>query len=571
MDDFLKVIMDNDVIESRLDKDNKLVEKWGKYGFLKGITDDNKKRTIARLFENQKNQMKRQIVLEQTSMAGGDIQGFAAVSMPIIRRVFGNLIGASEVVSVQSLDQPVGLIFVLDFTAGTNKGGMGLVQNQSIYGQGRVGVQILNGASLSGSDVEAGFGSLQQGYTQPSGTYTYVAAQAWTTCLASGTVGGTDNTLDKWCRFDPDLSGSAVIVLTASKALFTQLNERAYMAFTDTGTTSGTLVRRLTQEYAPDPTKLVLVYSGANIGDVNELTNSARLRTIKYPIYDNFQSVGGVFSAIQGTTPWGFEWDGSAGQNAEIPEIDLKVEAFNIQTNTRMLRAKWTAQVSQDLAAWQNMDAEVELTSVLSEQVAMEIDMEVLKDLVEGGKATVRYWSRRPGRFVVRTTGEVIPASLTGDFTGNVSEWYQTLLETINDISAQIARKVLRGGATFLVTSPEVQSILESTNQWYATTTVGESEKGGQAGLKKEGSVSKKWDVMVSPYFLRNVILVGRKGSSNLETGYVYAPYVPLITSPTIPNPDNLFVYNKGVMTRYGKKMIRPDMYALCIVLNLEG
>lgn len=571
MEDFLKVIMDSDVIESRLDKDNKLVEKWGKYGFLKGITDDNKKRTIARLFENQKNQMKRQIVLEQTSMAGGDVQGFAAVSMPIIRRVFGNLIGASEVVSVQSLDQPVGLIFVLDFTAVTNKGGMGLAQNASIYGQGRVGAQILSGADLTGVNAESGFTSLNQGYTQPSGSVTMVAATTFGSFLSSGTVGASDNTLDKWVRFDPDLSGSFVAVLTASKSLFSQLNEKAYMAIADGATTPGTLVKRLTQEYAPDPTKLILVYSGASIGALNELTNTANLRTYKYPIYDNFQSVGGVFSAIQGTTSWGFEWDGSSGQNAEIPEIDLKVEAFNIQTNTRMLRAKWTAQVSQDLAAWQNMDAEVELTSVLSEQVAMEIDMEVLKDLVEGGKATVRYWSRRPGRFVVRTTGEVIPAALTGDFTGNVSEWYQTLLETINDISAQIARKVLRGGATFLVTSPEVQSILESTNQWYATTTVGESEKGGQAGLKKEGSVSKKWDVMVSPYFLRNVILVGRKGSSNLETGYVYAPYVPLITSPTIPNPDNLFVYNKGVMTRYGKKMIRPDMYALCIVLNLEG
>lgn len=573
MEDFLKVLMDSDVVESRLDKDNKLVEKWGKYGFLKGITDDNKKRTISRLFENQKNQMKRQIVLEQTSMAGGDVQGFAAVSMPIIRRVFGNLIGAADIVSVQSLDQPVGLIFVLDFTAGTDKGGMGLAKNASIYGGDRVGAQILSGVSLTGTAAEVGFYALNQGYSMPTATYTTVVATTYGSFIASGTVGASDNALDKLVRFDPDLSGSFVAIVTASKSLYPQLNEKAYMAWVDTGGVSGTLVKRLTQDYAPDPTnKVMLVYSGASIGALNELTNTANLRTYKYPVFDTFAGIGPqALSAIVGTTPWGFEFDGSTGQNAEIPEIDLKVEAFNIQTNTRMLRAKWTAQVSQDLAAWQNMDAEVELTSVLAEQVAMEIDMEVLKDLVEGARATTRYWSRRPGRFVTRTTGEVIPAALTGDFTGNVSEWYQTLLETINDTSAQIARKVLRGGATFLVTSPEVQSILETTNQWYAATTVGESEKGGQAGLKKEGSVSKKWDVLVSPYFLRNVILVGRKGSSNLETGYVYAPYIPLITSPTIPNPDNLFVYNKGVMTRYGKKMIRPDMYALVVVLNLEG
>lgn len=568
MDDFLKQIMDTDVVESRMERDNKLVEKWSKFGFLKGINDDNKKRTIARLFENQKNQMKRQVLLEQTSMAAGDIQGFASVAMPIIRRVFGNLVGASEVVSVQSLDQPVGLIFVLDFTAGTNKGGMGLAQNASIYGGGRVGAQILSGVDLEGANAESGFYNLNQGYTQPSGTV--IISFAGASALSSGTVGGLDNTLDKYVRFDEDLSGSFVTILTASKSLFPQLNEKSYGSITDTGTTSGTLIKRLTQEWTLDRTKVLLVYSGASIGALNELTNTAASRTFKHPIYDDFQSVGGVMSAITGDPNWGFEFDGSVGQNGEIPEIDLKVEAFNIQTNTRMLKAKWTAQVSQDLAAWQNMDAEVELTSVLSEQVAMEIDMEVLRDLVEGAKATVRYWSRRPGRFVNPLTGEVLSASQTGDFTGIVAEWYQTLIERVNDVSAVIARKVLRGGATFLVCSPETQAILESTNQWFAATTVGESDK-GSAGLKKEGSISKKWDVLVTPYFFRNVILVGRKGSSNLETGYVYAPYVPMITSPTIPNPDNLFVYNKGVMTRYGKKMIRPDMYALVVVLNLAG
>ncbi len=570
MEDYLKAIVDNDVIESRLQKDNKLVEKWSKFGLLKGINEANKARNLARLYENQKNQLKRQIILEQTSMAAGDIQGFAAVAMPIIRRVFGNLVATSDVVSVQSLDQPVGLIFVLDFTAGTNKG-MGLTQGNSIYGQGRVGVGILNGAILTGTAADEGFGNLNSGYTSATGTFTFTAATSWTTCEASGTVGGTDNTLDRLVRFDPDLSGSFVMVLTASKSSLSQLNERHYMSITDQATTSGTLVRRLTRQHPDDSAKLLLVYSASSIGSLNELTNTAKLRTFKFAIYDDFQAVSGVLSSITGDPNWGFEFDGSVGQNAEIPEIDLKVEAFNIQTNTKMLRAKWTAQVSQDLAAWQNMDAEVELTSVLSEQVAMEIDMEVLKDLVEGATATVRYWSRRPGRFVNRLTGEVYSASQTGDFTGTPNEWYGTLLETVNDTSAAIARKVLRGGATFLVCGPEVQSILESTNQWYATTTVGETEKGGSAGLKKEGSVSKKWDVLCSSYFLRQVILVGRKGSSNLETGYVYAPYIPLITSPTIPNPDNLFVYNKGVMTRYGKKMIRPDMYALVIVMNLEG
>jgi hypothetical protein len=579
MDDFLKAIVDNEVVETRLEKDNKLVSKWQKFGLFKGVQDASKARNLARLYENQKNQIKRQIVLEQTSMAGGDIQGFAAVALPIIRRVFGNLVATSDVVSVQSMDQPVGLVFVLDFLAGTNKGGMGLASGTSIYGGGRVGVQILSGVNLTGSDAEAGFYALNYGYSGPSGSWVQTQATSFATALASGTVMGAgneaNNNLNLLCRYDLDLSGSSVIVLTASKSNFAQLNEQAYMAIVDkttgTGASSGTLIKRLTQEWAADRTKLLLFYSASSLSSLNELTNTAAVRSFNYQIYDNFQAIGGVLSAIGGTTPWGFEFDGSAGQNDQIPEIDLQVTAFNIQTHTKMLRAKWTAQVSQDLAAWQNMDAEVELTSVLSEQIAMEIDMEILKDLVEGAKATVRYWSRRPGRYVNPNTGVPYAAADSGDFTGNETQWYKTLLIRVNDVSALIARKVLRGGATFIVTSPEVQSILESTNEWSAATTVGESDKKGTAGLEKTGSITNKWDVLVSPYFNRNFMLIGRKGSSNLETGYVYAPYIPMITSPTIPNPDNLFVYNKGVMTRYGKKMIRPDYYALLIVLNHEG
>lgn len=571
--EYLAAIVDDEVVESRLAKDNKLVDKWKKFGLFKGITDANKARNLARLYENQKNQIKRQLVLEQTSMAGGDIQGFAAVALPIIRRVFGNLVATADVVSVQSMDQPVGLVFVLDFLAGTNKGGVGLTSGTSIYGGGRTGVGILSGVNLTGTDAESGFYALNAGYTGPTGTTSPIL---WTTALASGTVAATDHTLNALVRYDLDLSGSSVIVLTASKASFPQLNEQLYQAIADQSTTSGTLIRRLTREWETDTSKLLLFWSASTLGSLNELTNSSggagyvNARTFKHVIYDDFQSVGGVMSAITGDPNWGFEFDGSVGQNAEIPEIDMQITAFNIQTHTKMLKAKWTAQVSQDLAAWQNMDAEVELTSVLAEQVAMEIDMEVLKDLINGAKATVRYWSRRPGRFLNALTGVPQAAADSGDFTGNVSEWYRTLIERINDVSAVIARKVLRGGATFLVCGPEVQAILESTNQWFASTTVGESDKKGSAGLEKTGSVSNKWDVLVSPYFIRQLILIGRKGSSNLETGYVYAPYIPMITSPTVPNPDNLFVYAKAVMTRYGKKMIRPDYYALLVVTNVD-
>jgi hypothetical protein len=207
------------------------------------------------------------------------------------------------------------------------------------------------------------------------------------------------------------------------------------------------------------------------------------------------------------------------------------------------------------------------LTSILSEQIALELDREILADLVNGGTAATYYWSRSPGLFVNRTTGAEIGSGLSApDFTGTVSEWYETLIETINDVSAQIHRKTLRGGANFVVVSPEVANVLEFTAGFRANVTA-DADK-GDIGAVKVGSLNRKFDVIVDPYFARNAILVGRKGSSFLESGYVYAPYVPLQTTPTIFGPED-FVPRKGVMTRYAKKMVRPDMYGLVIVRDL--
>jgi hypothetical protein len=174
-----------------------------------------------------------------------------------------------------------------------------------------------------------------------------------------------------------------------------------------------------------------------------------------------------------------------------------------------------------------------------------------------------------PGLFVERTTGkEIGPNTAAPDFTGTVSEWYETLIETINDVSAQIHRKTLRGGANFVVCGPEVANILEFTSGFRANITA-DADK-GMIGAQKAGSLSRKFDVIVDPYFPRNGILVGRKGASFLESGYVYAPYVPLQTTPTIFGVED-FVPRKGVMTRYGKKMVRPDMYGMVIVRGLLG
>jgi len=319
----------------------------------------------------------------------------------------------------------------------------------------------------------------------------------------------------------------------------------------------GTQVRRLTRENPNSAGSLLFFYVKSNAwatpGQQDHDAGS-------YPKPDTFTTSGLADGAVA-ANEFGLEFE------ANIPEIDIKVDSIAITATTKKLKAKWTPELGQDLNAYHNIDAEVELTSILSEQIALEIDREILQDLVKGATAATLYWSRSPGLFVNRQTGAEIGAQAAApDFTGTVSEWYETLIETINDVSAQIHRKTLRGGATHIVCSPEVANILEFTAGFRANVTA-DADK-GDIGAVKVGSLNRKFDVIVDPYFPRNLVLVARIGSSFLESGYVYAPYVPLQTTPTIFGPED-FVPRKGVMTRYGKKMVRPDMYGLVAIRDM--
>jgi hypothetical protein len=271
-----------------------------------------------------------------------------------------------------------------------------------------------------------------------------------------------------------------------------------------------------------------------------------------------------------------FESDFGSPPSAVIPEIDIKIEAIPVTADTRKLRARWTPELAQDLNAYHSLDAEVELTQILSQQIALEIDREVLGDLLRQANGAVRFWSRKPGVFVDKTNGRVqnLASSLaTGpQFTGNVAEWYGTLIETIIDAANEIHRKTLRGQANFIVTSPDVCTILESSVMYKPSIKFdgsGQSSAPFVIGAEAIGTISNRFTVYKDPFFPRNRILVGFKGGSYLETGYVYAPYVPLIVTPTIYAPDD-FTPRKGVMTRYGKQMVRSDFYGVINVMDLN-
>ena len=601
-----------------------LLSKWEKTGLLEGLNSDRSKQGMARLLENQAKELLR----EATAMSAGDVDGFAAVAFPIVRRVFAGLI-ANDLVSVQPMSLPSGLIFFLDFVfsgdlgGSTTTGKLGNVAGKSIYGTDRVGAEITGGVDLvdvRGGDLSGPRQSARgYAYASPSGSDATVAGLYVTGAAIFPSMTNLDR---KLVEYDPDLlalddgtgtATHAVAIIAISASALSQLDIQNLSAMTssttagadvrhmlagETGTTriasnGARLVRRLTRplpagiaesigiDKSVASQQILLTWvgatgslgdevrvTGANLGQLGAPAPKVAMSgscTWLFPLTDDFvaASSANAVGAIRGDTPWGLE-----GQ-ADIPEIDIKVDSIAVTAQTKKLKAKWTPELGQDLNAYHNLDAEVELTSILSEQIALEIDREIVADLVNGATAATYYWSRSPGLFLDKVNGvEVGASSAAPDFTGTVSEWYETLVETINDVSAQIHRKTLRGGANFIVVGPEVANILEFTTGFRASVTA-DDEK-GSVGAIKTGSLSKKFDVIVDPYFLRNVVLVGRRGSSFLESGYVYAPYVPLQTTPPIFGPED-FVPRKGVMTRYAKKMVRPDMYGLVIIRGLLG
>jgi hypothetical protein len=560
-----------------------LLEKWERTGLLEGL-NDYQRSGMARLLENQA----AQLLKETSTMQAGDVQGFAAVAFPLVRRVFGGLL-AQDLVSVQPMSLPSGLIFFLDFVRSPDSGmttfstgeaaRLGRVQDTSIYGGGIVGANVTGGVDLGGIRSQSGFWGQANGFSSPTGSQALAPVT-----VAGGTYGDAasspDGSLYHVLRADPALvSGtSTYTVSTLVRATMAGLDMKNLQSIVCSGsdgrgglTGNGYQARRLTSFSGSglavaDNIMQVVVAGISEDGSIAAATLATQLNVaqVYYALDDSFVSPGPL-GAIAGSTTnggWGLE------NSPAIPSIDIKVDSLAVTAETKKLKAQWTPELAQDLNAYHNLDAEVELTSVLSEQIALEIDQEILSDLINGASAAQLWWSRLPGKFVNRDTGAASGNSLFPDFTGTVSEWYETLLETVNEVSARIHRKTLRGGANFLVCGPEVAAILEFTSGFRAAVELDDDK--GSWGAMKAGSLSRKMDIFIDPYFMRNVILVGRRGSSFLESGYVYAPYVPLQVTPTIFGVDD-FTPRKGVMTRYAKSMTRGDMYGLVIVADLVG
>lgn len=560
--------MSRDVVEqNNLKEGRRIASKWAKTGLLEGL-DEKKAGMVARLMENQL----KQFLKEASSTA--DIIGFQNVAFPIIRRVFAGLI-ANELVSVQPMSLPAGLLFYMDYRYDSVKGG-NMADNFSAGGS-------LFGDRNSLQDAKGTGGPYSLGTS-------FSLRERVSTALFSATVAAL--TLAD-IEYDPEISSSLALSATgwkkitltnayaaavASGALTNPAELKQILPLSGTSTswsasTDGTPVqaaqlstgvggikvfRRFTQAVGND---LVFVVSGT-AGDVGGTAFLAGMK-ISYPVGPTL--TGGTSGTLV-LDP--YESDlGQPTAMPSIPELDFRIESVSVVAKSRKLKARWTPELAQDLAAYQNLDAEVELTQVLSEQIALEIDREILAELLFRATGANYFWSRAPGKFLDKTNGTVMTGA---SFTGTVREWYETLIEVIIDVGNVIQRKTLRGAANFIVTSPDVSTILEASVLYkpiYDAADTMQTTMG--IGTEKVGNLSQRYTVYKDPYFVRNRMLIGYKGSSFLETGFVYAPYVPLIVTPVIYKYDDL-TPTKGVMTRYAKQLVRSDFYGTLTIMDMN-
>jgi len=605
----------------------RLTEKWSRTGLLRGL-DGQRREMMAQLLENQA----AQVLKESSALSSGggnvtssgQIQGFSNIAFPIVRRVFGGLV-ANELVSIQPMSLPSGLIFYLDYTYGTNVGQAAGQTSEATYSRGTSIYNNPTGRGVQSGSLATGgmYDLVGTGYSKVTGSLTAVNFAA--ASVYSGSWGGSDgltwadglvlgagssfsgsnarlmdfdsqvetaltnNDLDALFVYLPTSTLTGADLLAVDQvAVFSGFGANATAWGDSYQGGSGVLnLRRLNKrgtltgtgtslKFVPDALNgnyVQLVLKGAN--GLSTLT--AATGRVTFVKSDTVSALGGDGAGAGATlTVPSFESDFGTTPSPAIPEIDIKIESLAITATTRKLRARWSPELAQDLNAYHSMDAEVELTSILSEQIALEIDREILSDLVTQANGANYYWSRAPGKFVNKVTGAAVALasalSIGPAFTGTVREWYETLVETIIDVANTIHRKTLRGSANFLVCGPDVATVLESSVLYKPKFSIdGEGQVASPftIGAEAIGSLSNRFTVYKDPYFVRNKILVGYKGGSYLETGYVYAPYVPLIVTPTIFAPED-FTPRKGVMTRYGKKMVRSDFFGTVTCLDMN-
>ena len=524
---------------------SRLASRWEKSGLLEGL-EDNHRNNMAVLLENQA----KQLVVETNTTVGtsdftnGTGAQWAGIALPMVRKVFGQ-IAAKEFVSVQPMSLPAGLVFYLDYQYGNKK--LPFESGDSLYG-----------------DSSANFGNTATGGLYGAGRFGYSINQfsQSLTSAASASV-GTWAQVDFDANYSQSVVDSAIIQIFVNTSSITDASTLDYnglAAFTLTGSTyitPDTLLPQFT--YLNSAGQLVFTISGSSLANV-------RTETSSFSFLYNKQDTIRYRGDFEDQNPFALTRNASDTTQIPIPQINIQLRNETISAKTRKLKAQWTPEFAQDLNAYQNVDAEAELTSILSEYISMEIDLEILDMLIQNA-ATTDFWSAKVG-MQINASNTAFTSNTSGVYYTQMS-WFQTIGIKLQKLSNTIHQRTLRGGANFLVCSPAVATVLESIPGFAADASADADAMKYAFGVQKIGALNSRYKVYKNPYMTENVILLGFRGTQFLEAGAVYAPYIPLIMTPLVYNPDT-FTPNKGIMTRYAKKMIRPEFYANLFVSDLN-
>ena len=532
----------------------RLSGKWAKTGLLEGFNKEVDKNNMSLILENQA----KQLVVEQSSVGGGAGYGnfqvgngaeWAGIALPLVRKVFGQ-IAAKEFVSVQPMNLPSGLVFYLDFQYGSNKTPFNLTN--SLYG-----TQDPNSFGTAASNIsDQSFGA---GGLYGAGKFTYSTNQFSGSVTAGVVANATSASINFDSRLDPGLL-STVSIPTSSIPGFDPLAVRGFVP-----TTSSEAVRVTLPSASVFPAFTQIV--GGNIQFVAtrraSLVNGAG--NVGMKVFYQKATAMSPYNVGDFEAGNAFAVPNAASQTEiAIPEINIQMKSEAIVAKTKKLKAVWTPEFAQDLNAYQALDAEAEVTNIMSEYISLEIDLEILDMLIEDAAAGTEYWSAVNNEEFNGTTF----AANTSGFYNTQGGWFQTLGTKMQKLSNKIHQLTLRGGANFMVISPAVATILESI-PGFASTSDGDVSKNYAFGVQKAGNLNNRYDVYKNPYMNENVILMGYRGSQFLESGAVFAPYIPLIMTPLIYDPET-FTPRKGLLTRYAKKMIRPEFYGKIYVNGLN-
>ena len=555
------------------------ISKWDKLGFLEGLKG-HMRENVAQLYENQASYL----INEASSTS--DTGAFETVVFPIVRRVFSKLL-ANDIVSVQAMNLPIGKLFY--FVPNIQSYQPGTSEHYAPYGSPNAAAGQTPNSGYDYNNTKDLYDRFYEGnepaldppglFDYSKGQFSAITANVTTVAWLADQLVPSAYTLDNYRKVLIVMSGFASD--GAGKLIGPDgqpMDNEAFLsdltvygsaanAYTSANTSNPYLFRVVTQRYG----KGIVDYGNNNSTLVfpNSLTDGGQ--------YDNLcDATGKIYLEVDLQVPvcisCGGSMDGYTGstfastiatnsqafsatyriyKNLEfedkIGEVSFDLMSVTVSVTERKLRAQWSPEMAQDVAAFHNIDAEAELTALLSEQVAAEIDREILRDLRKGAAWNLRWdyngWKRLGTNAVPYTQ----------------KDWNQTLITAINQISAQIHKSTLRGGANWIVVSSEISAIFDDLEYFHVSNAAPEQDQYNM-GIERVGTLAGRYQVYRDPYFPANQVLLGHKGTSLLDTGYIYAPYVPLQLTPTMYNPFN-FTPIKGIMTRYAKKMVNNRFY----------